>query len=59
MAVAVGFSAYFNDMWRVSLAGTCPRKISGPAISGGLIPKGWCNFFLTLSAVLALIKSAP
>lgn len=43
MAVAVGFSAYFNDILDSIFGWHLPVQLSGPVVSGGLIPKAWCT----------------
>ncbi len=43
MAVAVGFSAYFNDLLESVLGVHLPPQLSGPVISGGQLTGNWFN----------------
>src|SRR5580704_9032735 len=43
MAVAVGFSAYFNDFLDAAFGVHLPDKISGPIIASGQLTGAWFN----------------
>ncbi len=43
MAVAVGFSAYFNDILESFLGFRLPEQLSGPMVSGGQLTGAWFN----------------
>jgi basic amino acid/polyamine antiporter, APA family len=51
MAVAVGFSAYFNDMLESVFRFHLPAKLSGPMIAGGQFTGNWFN----LPALIILV----
>ncbi|MEX2262701.1 MAG: amino acid permease [Bryobacteraceae bacterium] len=51
MAVAVGFSAYFNDMLESVFGVHLPPQLSGPMIAGGEFTGAWFN----LPAVVILL----
>ncbi|MCC6858355.1 MAG: amino acid permease [Bryobacterales bacterium] len=51
MAVAVGFSAYFNDILESLLGFHLPAQLSGPMIAGGQFTGAWFN----LPALLILL----
>ena len=51
MAVAVGFSAYFNDMLDSVFGVHLPEKLSTPMIVGGKFSGAWFN----LPALLLLL----
>src|SRR5205085_4339492 len=51
MAVAVGFSAYFNDILDNLFGWHLPAKLSGPVIAAGRLTGAWFN----LPALLILI----
>ncbi|MEK7404772.1 MAG: amino acid permease [Acidobacteriota bacterium] len=53
MAVAVGFSAYFNDLLESVLGFHLPPQLSGPVISGGQLTGNWFN--LPALAVLLVL----
>jgi len=58
MAVAVGFSAYFNDFLDTALGVHLPEKLSNPMIAGGQFTGNWFNLptlllMLLLSFILA------
>ncbi len=50
MAVAVGFSAYFNDILESLLGLHLPAQLAGPMIAGGVLTGNWFNLpaFLVL-----------
>ncbi len=43
MAVAVGFSAYFNDLLHVLFGVTLPPQLSQPMVAGGQLTGSWFN----------------
>ncbi len=43
MAVAVGFSAYFNDLLDSLFGIHLPAKLSGPIVAGGQLTGNWFN----------------
>ena len=51
MAVAVGFSAYFNDLLESLFGLHLPAQLSGPMIAGGRFTGAWFN----LSALIVLL----
>lgn len=51
MAVAVGFSAYFNDLLESLFGLHLPAQLSGPMIAGGRLTGAWFN----LSALIVLL----
>lgn len=51
MAVAVGFSAYLNDIFESVFGFHLPAKIAGPVIAGGQATGNWFN----LAALLVLL----
>jgi len=51
MAVAVGFSAYFNDLLDSVFGLHLPAKLSGPVIAGGQFTGNWFN----LPALIVLL----
>jgi APA family basic amino acid/polyamine antiporter len=53
MAVAVGFSAYFNDFLDAAFGAHLPQKLSNPMIAGGQFTGNWFNV-PTLLLLLAL-----
>src|SRR5437867_1002157 len=53
MAVAVGFSAYFNDFLEAAFGVHLPEKLSNPMIAGGQLTGNWFNV-PTLLLLLAL-----
>src|SRR6185369_2181879 len=53
MAVAVGFSAYFNDFLEAAFGVHLPEKLSNPMIAGGQFTGAWFNV-PTLLLLLAL-----
>jgi APA family basic amino acid/polyamine antiporter len=58
MAVAVGFSAYFNDFLDAAFGVHLPAKLSNPMIAGGQFTGNWFNLptlllLLVLSFILA------
>jgi basic amino acid/polyamine antiporter, APA family len=53
MAVAVGFSAYFNDFLDAAFGVHLPEKLSSPMIAGGQFTGNWFNV-PTLLLLLAL-----
>src|SRR5947207_5147383 len=53
MAVAVGFSAYFNDFLEAAFGVNLPEKLSNPMIAGGQLTRNWFNV-PTLLLLLAL-----
>src|SRR5207247_11411476 len=53
MAVAVGFSAYFNDFLEAAFGVHLPEKLSNPMIAGGQFTGNWFNV-PTLLLLLAL-----
>jgi basic amino acid/polyamine antiporter, APA family len=57
MAVAVGFSAYFNDILDSTLGFHLPAVLSGPAIAGGRLTGNWFNLpaFLILLVLTVLL----
>lgn len=57
MAVAVGFSAYFNDMLHVLFGVELPSYLSSPVIAGGQYTGSWFNFppFLILMVLTILL----
>ncbi|MBL8295168.1 MAG: amino acid permease [Bryobacterales bacterium] len=57
MAVAVGFSAYFNDILHVLFGVELPTYLSSPVIAGGQYTGAWFNFppFLILMLLTVLL----
>ncbi|MFN7919020.1 MAG: amino acid permease [Bryobacteraceae bacterium] len=57
MAVAVGFSAYFNDALNVLFGVTLPKSLSEPAVVGGVLTGSLFNLpaFLIVMALTALL----
>jgi len=57
MAVAVGFSAYFNDVLESTLGYHLPVTLSGPMISGGQFTGAWFNLpaFVVLLVLTILL----
>jgi len=53
MAVAVGFSAYFNDFLEAAFGVHLPEKLSNPMVAGGQLTGNWFNV-PTLLLLLAL-----
>jgi basic amino acid/polyamine antiporter, APA family len=53
MAVAVGFSAYFNDILHVLLGVTLPPYLSQPMVAGGQFTGNWFN--LPAALILGLL----
>jgi len=51
MAVAVGFSAYFNDVLESVFGLRLPERLSGPMIAGGVFTGNWYN----LPALIVLL----
>jgi len=51
MAVAVGFSAYFNDLLESVFGFHLPPRLSGPIIAGGQLTGNWYN----LPALIVLL----
>ncbi|HWR51553.1 MAG TPA: amino acid permease [Bryobacteraceae bacterium] len=65
MAVAVGFSAYLNDLFESTLGVALPPQLSGPMIAGGQFTGNWFNLpalivllFLTWILVRGVRESA-
>jgi len=57
MAVAVGFSAYFNDMLENLLGFHLPAQLSAPMISGGEFTGAWFNLpaFIVLLVLTVIL----
>jgi APA family basic amino acid/polyamine antiporter len=57
MGVAVGFSAYFNDVLHAFLGVQLPEKLSQPVIAGGQLTGAWFNLppFLVLMIMTILL----
>ncbi|HUQ95391.1 MAG TPA: amino acid permease [Bryobacteraceae bacterium] len=57
MAVAVGFSAYFNDILDNVFGVHLPKELSEPMIVGGQLTGSWFNLpsFLVLMAITAVL----
>ncbi|MBI3679407.1 MAG: amino acid permease [Acidobacteria bacterium] len=57
MAVAVGFSAYFNDILDALLGVHLPRQLSEPMVMGGQLTGSWFNLpaFLVLMALTVVL----
>jgi APA family basic amino acid/polyamine antiporter len=53
MAVAVGFSAYFNDILHVLFGVTLPPQLSQPMVMGGQLTGNWFN--LPAALILGLL----
>src|SRR5436190_14084115 len=59
MAVAVGFSAYFNDLLDVFLGVHLPEKLSNPIVAGGQLTGAWFNlpaFILLMLLTMILVR---
>jgi APA family basic amino acid/polyamine antiporter len=59
MAVAVGFSAYFNDILDSVLGWRLPKQLSGPMIAGGQFTGSWFNlpaFLVLILLTLILVR---
>jgi APA family basic amino acid/polyamine antiporter len=57
MAVAVGFSAYFNDILHALFGVELPAALSNPVIAGGKLTGAWFNLppFLVLLIITVLL----
>src|SRR5205814_6195966 len=59
MAIAVGFSAYLNDLLDVFLGAHLPEKLSNPIVSGGQLTGAWFNlpaFILLMLLTMILVR---